>query len=185
MAEDPRSLPRTADGYRQAWAGLEAMWTETVERAKELPEPLLHEHVDGEYSFVETLRHLVFATDRWIGRNVLARAEPYHPLGMPPDARVGQPEEGVDLTPYGIDVFAEATLDEVLAVRAGRQHDIHLLLEPITDDGIDATVGPHDTPGLFPPGATFTVRQCLDIVVREEWLHHEYATRDLTILEAR
>mgnify|MGYP006185892329 CR=1 FL=1 len=32
-------------------------------------------------------------------------------------------------------------------------------------------------------GQPVTVRQCLDIVVREEWLHHEYATRDLTILE--
>ena len=29
---------------------------------------LLHESVDGEWSFIETLRHLVFATDAWIRR---------------------------------------------------------------------------------------------------------------------
>jgi hypothetical protein len=26
---------------------------------------------------------------------------------------------------------------------------------------------------------------CLTVVVREEWEHHEFATRDLTVLEQR
>jgi hypothetical protein len=184
MTVDPRSLPRTADGYREAWTLCEATWSATVERARRLPELMLHERVDGEYSFVETLRHLVFATDRWIGRNILAEPEPYHRLGMPPDARVGRPEEGIDLTPYGIDVFAEASLDEVLVVRADRQAQVRSVLGPVTPEGLVAPYGPYDTLGLFPPGATFTISQCLDVVIREEWLHHEYATRDLTILES-
>jgi len=41
---------------------------QTVERARLLPPDLLHESVDGEWSFIETLRHLVFATDSWIRR---------------------------------------------------------------------------------------------------------------------
>ncbi len=185
MSVDPRSLQKTVDGYRDAWTICEDTWAATLERARRLPEPLLHERVAGEYSFAETLRHLVFATDRWIGRNILARPAPYHRLGMPPDARVGQPEEGIDLTPFGIDVFAEASLEEVLAVRAERQADVRSVLEPITSAGLTEPHGPHDIPGLFPPGATFTVSQCLDVVIREEWLHHQYATRDLTILESR
>jgi DinB superfamily len=32
---------------------------------------LLHESVGGEWSFIETLRHLVFATDSWIRRAIL------------------------------------------------------------------------------------------------------------------
>jgi hypothetical protein len=32
---------------------------------------LLHESVAGEWSFTETLRHLVFATDAWVRRAVL------------------------------------------------------------------------------------------------------------------
>ena len=61
-------------------------WPPTVERAQRLPIPsLLHERVDGEYSFIETLRHLVFATDAWVRRAVLGQPEPYDPLGLPHD----------------------------------------------------------------------------------------------------
>ena len=40
-------------------------------RARRLDPELLHESVDGEWSFIETLRHLVFATDSWIRRAIL------------------------------------------------------------------------------------------------------------------
>jgi len=56
---------RPADpvGFGEAWDILERLWDRTVERARRLPADLLHESVDGEWSFTETLRHLVFATD--------------------------------------------------------------------------------------------------------------------------
>ena len=46
---------------------------------------LLHESVDGEWSFVETLRHLAFATDAWIRRAVLGDPSPWDPLDLPWD----------------------------------------------------------------------------------------------------
>ena len=46
---------------------------------------LLHESVDGEWSFIETLRHLVFATDAWIRRAVLGDPSPWDPLDLPWD----------------------------------------------------------------------------------------------------
>jgi len=60
-----RSKMRPADpaGFGEAWDILERLWDRTVERARRLPADLLHESVDGEWSFTETLRHLVFATD--------------------------------------------------------------------------------------------------------------------------
>src|SRR5215211_4441379 len=48
-------------------------WDAVVRRALALPEDLLHERVDGEWSFIETLRHLVFATDAWVLRAALLR----------------------------------------------------------------------------------------------------------------
>jgi hypothetical protein len=48
-----------------------------------LPPDLLHERIDGEYSFIETLRHLVFATDAWVRHAILGYPEPYSPLGLP------------------------------------------------------------------------------------------------------
>jgi uncharacterized protein YjbI with pentapeptide repeats len=55
---------RTADDYRAMWDTIERLWAETVARAQLLPEPALHQRVDDEWSFAETLRHLVMATDR-------------------------------------------------------------------------------------------------------------------------
>jgi hypothetical protein len=43
-----------------------------VDRARRLRPELLHESVGGEWSFIETLRHLVFATDSWISGRSLA-----------------------------------------------------------------------------------------------------------------
>lgn len=37
---------------------------------------LLHERVEGEWSFIETLRHLVFATDAWVKRAILGEPHP-------------------------------------------------------------------------------------------------------------
>jgi uncharacterized protein YjbI with pentapeptide repeats len=52
----------TADDYRAMWATIERVWSATVARAARLPEESLHERVDDEWSFVETLRHLIFAS---------------------------------------------------------------------------------------------------------------------------
>jgi hypothetical protein len=57
--------PTDADGFSEAWDILERLWQVTVERARGMAPELLHERVDGEWSFIETLRHLVFATDAW------------------------------------------------------------------------------------------------------------------------
>jgi hypothetical protein len=43
------------------------LWDGTIARARNLAAVLQHEFVDGEWSFIETLRHLVFATDAWGG----------------------------------------------------------------------------------------------------------------------
>ena len=55
-----RAKMRPADpaGFGEAWDILERLWDRTVERAHRLPPELLHEPVDGEWSFTETLRHL-------------------------------------------------------------------------------------------------------------------------------
>ena len=52
-------------------------------RARRLGPELLHESVDGEWSFIETLRHLLFATDTWIRRAILGVPAPWDPLGLP------------------------------------------------------------------------------------------------------
>src|SRR6476620_8280839 len=60
--------PRDPAGFREAWDVVEQLWAGTVERARLLEPELLHESVDGEWSFIETLRHLVMATEVWVHR---------------------------------------------------------------------------------------------------------------------
>ena len=60
-AEDP-------DGLRAAWAALELVWAGTLQRVAAMPVGTVDESVDGEWSFAQTLRHLVHATDVWLGR---------------------------------------------------------------------------------------------------------------------
>ncbi len=55
--------PTDPEGFRIDRRVIERRWDELIERARGLDPALLHESVDGEWSFIETLRHLVFATD--------------------------------------------------------------------------------------------------------------------------
>jgi len=59
----PKFRPTTPEGFREAWDLNERLWESTVARARRLPPEMLHESVDGEWSFIQTLRHLAFATE--------------------------------------------------------------------------------------------------------------------------
>ena len=103
--------PLDPDGLRTAWAALEQAWADTIARAGRLAEARLHESVGGEWSFVETLRHLVFAMDKWFTAPVLG--DGFHPIGLPNTG-------SADFAWPGLDPGADPTLDAVLAVRAQR-----------------------------------------------------------------
>jgi hypothetical protein len=77
--------PVDAAGYRVAWDVLERLWPQTVARARRLDPELLHQQVDGEWSFIETLRHLVFVTDAWVNRAILGQPSPWDPPDLPSD----------------------------------------------------------------------------------------------------
>lgn len=171
--------PTDADGYRAAWPVLEELWAETVAHARRLPEELLHERVDGEWSFIETQRHLVFATDAWVLRAVLGDPRPYHPLGLAHDEMDKLPGAGV---PYDPD--ARPSLDEILAVRAERMGAYRDVLADLTDEQLAGTTTPVLEPG-YPASEAFRVGRCLGAILSEEWWHRRFAERDLAALEAR
>lgn len=166
-----------ADAFRAAWAVDERVWADTVERARRLPEDLLHEQVDGEWSFIQTLRHLVMATDAWGKRALLGEPRPFHPLGLP-HSEMGE-IEGVPNDPD-----ARPSLDEILAVRADRMATVRSIIEELTDERLEGMTEVVTEPG-YPESESFPVRRCLRAIVIEEWEHHLFANRDLTALEAR
>ncbi len=169
--------PVDAEGFREAWGLIERLWAETVERARHLPPQLLHESVGGEWSFIETLRHLSFATDSWIRRAVLGDPSPWDPLDLPWDEMPDTP--GV---PRDRDV--RPSLDVVLALRHDRMSTVRAVLDDLTDESLAADTEPVHGPG-WPEPRSYPVRECLRCILNEEWEHRLYAERDLDALEAR
>ncbi len=170
--------PTDADGFRRAWDVVTCRWDAVVQRAEAVPEDLLHEHVDGEWSFIETMRHLVFATDAWVLRAVLGHAAPYHPLGL------AHSEMPADTPAVPHEPDARPSLNEVLALRADRMATVRRVVDELTNERLGQMTEPVLEPG-YPESKPFAVLRCLSAVVNEEWLHREYAERDLAILERR
>jgi hypothetical protein len=151
--------PTDAEGFREAWEILEALWTLTVERARRLDPERLHERVDGEWSFVETLRHLVFATDAWVGRALLGEPTPWSPLGLPHD-------EMPDVHGVPRDREARPSLDEVLALRTDRMGTVRRVLADLSDERLAGMTEPVLEPG-YPESESFAVRRCLAAILNE------------------
>ena len=116
-------------------------WDVAVQLARALPEEVLHERVDGEWSFIETLRHLVFATDAWVLRAILGDPAPYHPLGL------AHSEMPADTPAVPHDPDARPSLDEILAVRSDRMATVARVLHELTDERLDEMTEPVLDPG--------------------------------------
>jgi hypothetical protein len=127
------------DGLRAAWGALERTWAATLERVAAMPADTVDVSVDGEWWFAQTLRHLVLATDMWLGRAILRKEQPFHSLGL---ANAGLEDEGFDIS-----VFATATPSyaEVLEARSGRVAMVRDFLASVTSDELATTRrNPHD-----------------------------------------
>ena len=161
------------DGLRAAWAKLESTWGATLERVAEMPAGTVEKSVGGEWSFAQTLRHLVLATDMWLGRAILEIEQPFHPVGQ---MDAGTANDGFDMS-----IFTTVTPSyaEVLEVRAGRVSMVRDFLATISPDMLAAPRrNPHD------PDYQETTLSCLHVILEEEWEHHRYAIRDLDAIEA-
>jgi hypothetical protein len=168
---------RTAGDYRVMWDTIERLWADTVARAGRLPEPAVRLRVDDEWSFIETLRHLVFATDKWAGRPIPDVPMPYDPLGLPqPGFSAG------DAAALGLDIDADPSLAEVIPVRASRMALVRRIVDGLTDVGLERICPRPPWPNY--EGETPSVGRCLRVIMGEECEHRRYAVRDLAALEA-
>lgn len=163
------------DGLRAAWAAVEAAWQGGTQRATGMPAGSVDVRVAGEWSFAQTLRHLIMATDVWLGRAILERENPYHPIGLPND------DDGGDTMAYDPAVFSDdnPTFAQILAVRGDRQTMVRGFLAGATVEALAASRrNPHN------PGYPETVMSCLHTILNEEWEHLRYALRDLDAQDA-
>lgn len=162
--------PAYPEGMRTACEALQTAWAELIGRARALPDDQVHESVGGEWSFVETLRHLQFATDKWFTLPVLGSAR-MHPFGLPNSG-------SADLDWPGVDRAASPGFAEMLDVRAARDATLSTYLHGLNGLGTEEL----DRPVEVIENGTVTVRECLHVVFEEEFEHLRYATRDLDLI---
>jgi hypothetical protein len=161
------------DGLRAAWATLGRTWAATLERVAGMPAGTVDVSVGGEWSFAQTLRHLVLATDMWLGRAILQLEAPFHPIG--------QADASFETDGHDMSIFTTVTPSyaEVLEVRAGRVAMVRDFLATVTSEVLAA---PRKNPHA--PEHQETVLSCLHVILEEEWEHHRYAVRDVDAIEA-
>jgi DinB superfamily/Pentapeptide repeats (8 copies) len=173
----PGRAERRADdpeGLRAAWTTLQRTWGAALARVASMPPGTVDLSVGGEWSFAQTLRHLVLATDAWLGRSILGIEQPFHPIGQ---ADAGFAADGHDPS-----VFTTVTppYAEVIEVRADRVAMVRDFLTTVTPDVLtEARGNPHA------PEHQETVLSCLHVILEEEWEHLRYAVRDLDAIEAQ
>ncbi|HTZ43257.1 MAG TPA: DinB family protein [Jatrophihabitans sp.] len=164
-------------GLRAAWDAIQDGWAATGARAAALPDGAVEESVDGEWSFAQTLRHLVFATDAWLGA-IRGEEQPFHPWGVPFDGLIrftGRTPED-----FGVDPTAAPSYPEVLELRADRVARMRAFLAGATPESLART-----NPGpLWHRGEPISALDCARVVLNEECEHRRFAERDLDAIEA-
>jgi len=172
-----RRLLRSSDPdhLRAGWAILMEAWQETTKRIAALGEDKQHAQVNGEWSAVETLRHLVFVCDGWFRWSVLGIASAFHPIGLAPVFVPDQAE-------MGLDAHARPSLAEVVAIRAAQQRQVSDFLAGLTIAALDRHASAPDRPGWPLDPEQHTMLACLHVLLEEEFAHHQYCVRDLATL---
>ncbi len=163
-------------GLRAAWTAIQDAWTGSYERVAGMPAGTVDVSVADEWSFAQTLRHLVFATDGWLGA-IRGEAKPFHPWGMP----FSELEEFAGpSTGLGIDPAATPSYEEVLALRADRAGRVTDFLAEVTPERLAEEVeGPP-----WEDGRKLGVYRCLRVIFNEECEHRRFAERDLDAIAA-
>ena len=167
-----RTMLRPTDpaGILAAWDELDRRWVATCERAFALGDAALNESVDGEWSFRDTLRHLVFAFDKWFALPLLGAAA-FTPCGLPNTGSAGFDWPGLDRE-------ASPSVGEVLAITAAQSELFRRYVAAVDLDALPAEID------ILENGAMPTM-ECFYVVLEETFEHLRYAVRDLTVLEQR
>jgi uncharacterized damage-inducible protein DinB len=162
--------PTDSSGMAATCAELERVWQELITEARLLGDEAVHASVDGEWSLAQTLRHLVFAIDKWFSLP-LDGAEQFHPIGLPNTGSADQTWPGM---------FREATpsFDEATAAFTDRWARFSQFAASLTDAELRREVHVAENGDV-------SIAECAYTIFEEAFEHRRYVLRDLATLGAR
>jgi len=159
--------PTEPDGMRTGWQTLCAAWEDAIDRARALTEAQRRSSINGEWSFVQTVRHLVFATDKWFIVPILGGA--FHAMGVPNSG-------SVDFGWPGIDSAVDPTFADAVAAWRETAARLRAHLDDIDPGALTGEV-------MVLENGPSAVHDCIGVVFEEHFQHLRYALRDLELLE--
>ena len=164
---EPQRVPADPADAQQRAAALSQQLRTTTERAAKFGDDDLHRGVNGEWSTVQSLRHLVMVIDVWLSKTIAGEDDPFHPIGLPPHF-VGATIPGSSIDPDANPTFAEAC-----AVLDGRLARVREFAASVTEADLARAVGTHAK----------TVAGALGVVFDELAAHDSFVNRDLDLIE--
>lgn len=123
--------------------------------------------VNDEWSTVESLQHISFVVDVWLGRTIQGKEDPFHPIGLPPHfvPRV--------LPGSSIDGDADPSFADACEVMRGRLAMLDAFCAALTPGDLAREIGTHAK----------TVAGGLGVIFDELHAHNYFMNRDLDLIE--
>jgi hypothetical protein len=159
--------PSSINGLLESWAALGAEWTTLLDRAAMADPSVVDQSVNGEWSLTATLRHLIFAMDKWFTLPILGEAS-FTAIGLPNTS--SQQRDWLGLDPGASPDFAT-----VLAARADQHRKFDAFISAMQMEDLPETVSIGEN-GVVP------AFMCFHVVLEEEFEHLRYMIRDLSEL---
>ena len=156
--------PNDAVGLRASWNQLEKEWSGLLARVGAAAPSIAETSIDNEWSLLDTLRHLLFAMDKWFTWPILG-IHIFSPLGLPnAESQAGEWP--------GLASIENIDFDAVLRQRKQQHESFALFLETLDVNALPATVD------VLENGAVPTL-SCFHVILEEEFEHLRYMIRDL------
>lgn len=162
----PERVPADVDAARESLAVVVDVLDSTIARASALSDAQRDTRVDDEWSAVESIRHLVFVIDIWLGKLIQGADDPFHPIGLPPHFVPSKPPGS------SVDPDARPTFDEACEVLRGRLATLTAFIDALTSDDLARPIGTHAE----------TVAGGLGVIFDELTYHAGFMNRDLDVI---
>ena len=164
----PQRVPSDAADAQAHASKVTEILEASIARALTFTDEQRHQRVNDEWSTTESLRHIVFVVDVWLGRTLKGEQDPFHPIGIPPHfvPRV--------LPGSSIDADADPSFEETCDALRGRLETLDAYCRALTADELARPIGGHAE----------TVAGGLGVIFDELTYHNHFINRDLDAIES-
>jgi len=163
----PQRVPTDVDDAGRRFATVVDLLDATIARAAGCSEGEQSRRVNDEWSTIESLQHIVFVIDVWLGRTVKGEEDPFHAIGLPPHFIPRK------LPGSSIDPEAHPTFEEACDVLRGRLATLGVFIDGLTADELARPIEGHAR----------TVAGALGVIFDEITYHAGFMNRDLDALD--